>query len=172
MDSIVNTFSFELEHGGPHVHFLAFLLFIFIGIVILHGVFRIVIEVLSCVTKIPRDSWRNIFRFMPTLLGILNLPDFVQNILSYHYHSVVIITVTFFCAHTVSSFLKDKLFKSGDKAATTSILTTVVDLGVYMVNVSKFRKTNKRPSRICGGFFVYDLSGGFILLGLSLRRCR
>ncbi len=26
MDSIVNTFSFELEHGGPHVHFLAFLL--------------------------------------------------------------------------------------------------------------------------------------------------
>lgn len=27
-------------------------------------------------------------------------------------------------------------------------------------NVSKFRKTNKRPSRICGGFFVYDLSGG------------
>ena len=68
MDSIVNTFSFELEHGGPHVHFLAFLLFIFIGIVILHGVFRIVIEVLSRVTKIPRDSWRNIFRFMPTLL--------------------------------------------------------------------------------------------------------
>lgn len=96
MDSIVNTFSFELEHGGPHVHFLAFLLFIFIGIVILHGVFRIVIEVLSRVTKIPRDSWRNIFRFMPTLLGILmgiqltkdilNLPDVVQNILSYHYH--------------------------------------------------------------------------------------
>ena len=61
MDSIVNTFSFELEHGGPHVHFLAFLLFIFIGIVILHGVFRIVIEVLSRVTKIPRDIWRNIF---------------------------------------------------------------------------------------------------------------
>jgi small-conductance mechanosensitive channel len=145
MDSIVNTFSFELEHGGPHVHFLAFLLFIFIGIVILHGVFRIVIEVLSRVTKVPRDSWRNIFRFMPTLLGILlgiqltkdilNLPDFVQNILSYHYHSVVIITVTFFCAHTVSSFLKDKLSKSGDKAATTSILTTVVDLGVYMVGI-------------------------------------
>lgn len=39
-------------------------------------------------------------------------------------------------------------------------------------NVSKFRKTNKRPSRICGGFFVYDLSGFFIPLGLSLRRCR
>lgn len=100
---------------------------------------------LSRVTKIPRDSWRNIFRFMPTLMGILmgiqltkdilNLPDFVQRGLSYHYHSVVIITVTFFCAHTASSFLKDKLSKSGDKAATTSILTTVVDLGVYMVGI-------------------------------------
>lgn len=52
MDSIVNTFSFELEHGGPHVHFLAFILFIIIGIAILHGVFRVVIEVLSRVTKI------------------------------------------------------------------------------------------------------------------------
>ena len=93
MDSLMNTFSYELEYGGPHVHFLAFILFIIIGIAILHGVFRIVIEVLSRVTKIPRDSWRNIFRFMPTLLGILmgiqltkdilNLPDVVQNILSY-----------------------------------------------------------------------------------------
>ena len=78
---------------------------------------------------------------MGILLGIrltkdiLNLPDFVQHILSYHYHSVVIITVTFFCAHTVSSFLKDKLSKSGDKAATTSILTTVVDLCVYLMGV-------------------------------------
>lgn len=26
MDYIVNTFTYELEHGGPHVHFLAFIL--------------------------------------------------------------------------------------------------------------------------------------------------
>ena len=32
--------------------------------------------------------------------------------------------------------------------------------GAWRANVSKFRKTNKRPSRICGGFFVYDVSGG------------
>ena len=32
--------------------------------------------------------------------------------------------------------------------------------GGVTLNVSKFRKTNKRPSRICGGLFVYDLSGG------------
>ena len=127
MDSVINTLKFELEHGGPHVHFAAMILFIIIGIFVLHGIFRLFIEVLCRVTKVPRDSWRNIFRFMPTLLGILmgiqmaknilNLPPFVQEMLSYHYHSVVIITVTFFCAHTVSSFLKDKLSKSGDKQA-------------------------------------------------------
>lgn len=145
MDSVITMLKFELEHGGPHVHFAAMILFIIIGIFVLHGIFRLFIEVLCRVTKVPRDSWRNIFRFMPTLLGILmgiqmaknilNLPPFVQEMLSYHYHSVVIITVTFFCAHTVSSFLKDKLSKSGDKQATTSILTTVVDLGVYVMGI-------------------------------------
>lgn len=143
MDWIRTTIGFELEHGGPHVHFLAFILFIIIGILILHGLFRLLIEALCRVTHVSRDNWRRIFRFMPTLLGILlgiqltkdilNLPVFVQNSLSYHYHSVVIITITFFCAHMASSFLKDKLSKSGDKTAGTSILTTVVDLGVYLV---------------------------------------
>ena len=28
MDYIVNTFTYELEHGGPHVHFLAFILWL------------------------------------------------------------------------------------------------------------------------------------------------
>ena len=32
MESIVNTFSYEMEYGGPHVHFLACLLFIFIAL--------------------------------------------------------------------------------------------------------------------------------------------
>ena len=47
-----------------------------------------------------------------------------------------------------------------------------LEQAVYWYNVSKFRKTNKRPSRICGGLFVCDLSRSFIPLGLSLRRCR
>ncbi len=143
MEFVTTTIGFELEHGGPHVHFLAFILFVIIGILILHGLFRLLIEALCRVTHVSRTSWRSVFRFMPTLLGILlgiqltkdilNLPGFVQNALSYHYHSVVIITITFFCAHMASSFLKDKLSKSSDKTAGTSILTTVVDLGVYLV---------------------------------------
>lgn len=145
MSSVINMMEWELEHGGPHVHFMALVLFILIGIVILHCLFRGLIEILCRVTKVSRESWRSVFRFMPTLLGILlgiqltkgilNLPPFVQDMLSAHYHSLVIITVTFFFAHTLSSFLKDKLSKSGDKQATTSILTTVVDLAVYMTGI-------------------------------------
>ncbi len=106
MGSFIEMMKMELEHGGPHVHFVALILFILLGIIVLHGIFRLLIEVLCRVTKVPRESWRSVFRFMPTLLGILmgiqmtkdilNLPPFVQEMLSYHYLSVVIITVTFF----------------------------------------------------------------------------
>ena len=143
MDSVINMVTHELEHGGPHVHFAALIIFIIIGIIILHLIFHGVIVLLSRVTKVSRESWRSIFRFMPTLLGIqlgiqltkdiLDQPPFVKQMLSDHFHSLVIITVTFFCAHTLSSFIKAKLSKSGDKQATTSILTTVVDIAVYVM---------------------------------------
>jgi hypothetical protein len=41
MDSVITTLKFELEHGGPHVHFVALILFILLGIVVLHGIFRL-----------------------------------------------------------------------------------------------------------------------------------
>lgn len=135
----------ELGIGGPHVHFAAFILFILLGIAILHGIFRILIEILCRVTHIERDGWRTAFRFMPTLLGILlgiqltkeilNIPVFIQQMLDNHYHSMVTITVTYFCAHMLSLFLKSKLSQSDDKSASTSILTTLVDLAVYLVGI-------------------------------------
>ena len=145
VDYYINMFSRELKHGGPHVHLIAFFIFIAIGIFILHWVFRGLIEVLTRFTRVKRESWRTTFRFMPTLLGILtgiqltkgilNLPPFVKSMLERHYHSLVIITVTFFFAHLLSSYLKSKLSKSGNESASTSILTTIVDLGVYMVGI-------------------------------------
>ena len=45
--------------------------------------------------------------------------------------------------------------------------------GAHVGNVSKFRKfINKRTPDTCGGLFVCDLLSAFMLLGLSLRRCR
>ena len=92
MDFVTTTIGYELKYGGPHIHFLAFILFIIIGILIFHGLFRLLIEALCRVTHVSRANWRSIFRFMPTLLGILlgiqltkdilNLPEVVQNALS------------------------------------------------------------------------------------------
>ena len=143
--SVISMLTDELEHGGPHVHFIAFILFLLLGILILHFAFRLLIEGLCRITKVSRASWRSVFRFMPTLLGllwgikatesILDLPDFLKSILEDHYHSLIIITATFFIAHLISSFLKAKLSQSSEKGATTSILTTIIDLVVYLTGI-------------------------------------
>ena len=106
----------EFQHGGPHVHFLAFILFNILGIVILHYVFKGLIHLLTRYTHVRREDWESTFRFMPVLLGmqlgiqltkdILDLPGFVRHILSAHFHSLVIFTVTLFVAHLTSSYLK------------------------------------------------------------------
>ena len=80
----------EFQHGGPHVHFLAFIIFNLIGIAILHYVFKWLIGLLSRHTHVRREEWENTFKFMPVLLGmqlgikltknILNLPQFARHI--------------------------------------------------------------------------------------------
>lgn len=133
----------EFQHGGPHVHFLAFILFNILGIVILHYVFKGLIHLLTRYTHVRREDWESTFRFMPVLLGmqlgiqlikdILDLPGFVRHILSAHFHSLVIFTVTLFVAHLTSSYLKSRLSRSEERSSSMSILSTVVDIGVYMV---------------------------------------
>lgn len=133
----------EFEHGGPHVHFIAFILFNIIGIAILHYLFKGLIHLLTKYTKVRREDWESTFKFMPILLGmqlgikltknILNLPKFVRHILNDHFHSLVIFTVTLFIAHLVSSYLKSRLSRSEERSSSMSILSTVVDIGVYMV---------------------------------------
>lgn len=132
----------ELEHGGPHVHFAAFILFNILGVVLLHFLFRIAIALLSRYTRYKEDTWRNAFRFMPTLMGLqlgskftqnfLSLPWFINEILNKHFHSLTIITTTWFLAHLTSSFIKSRINKRDDSESSMSILATVVDLAVYM----------------------------------------
>lgn len=143
--SIISILTDELQHGGPHIHFIAFIIFLVFSVVAWHFVFRGIIEILCRITKIKRTTWRETFRLMSTLIGLLsgiqltqvslNIPTFVHQLLDDHYHSLVIITVTFFAAHCISSFLKAKLSQSSEKGSTTSILTTVIDLAVYLTGI-------------------------------------
>ena len=131
------------ERGAPHVHFVAFILFNILGILVLHYVFRWLIDFLSKHTRGSREAWAGAFRFLPVLLGmqlgikltkdILDLPKFVRHILNQHFHSLVIFTVTLFTAHLIAAYLKSRLSKSEERSSSMSILATVVDIGVYMV---------------------------------------
>lgn len=133
----------EFKNGGPHVHFVAFILFNILGILVLHYVFRWLIDFLSKHTRGSREAWAGAFRFLPVLLGmqlgikltkdILDLPKFVRHILNQHFHSLVIFTVTLFTAHLIAAYLKSRLSKSEERSSSMSILATVVDIGVYMV---------------------------------------
>lgn len=133
----------EFKNGGPHVHFVAFILFNILGILVLHYVFRWLIDFLSKHTWGSREAWAGAFRFLPVLLGmqlgikltkdILDLPKFVRHILNQHFHSLVIFTVTLFTAHLIAAYLKSRLSKSEERSSSMSILATVVDIGVYMV---------------------------------------
>lgn len=133
----------EFKNGGPHVHFMAFILFNILGIVILRYVFKWLVGFLARHTRGGRDAWERAFRFMPVLLGMqlgikltkdaLDLPRFVRHGLNMHFHSLVIFTMTLFFAHLIAAYLKSRLTKSEEKSSSMSILATVVDIGVYMV---------------------------------------
>lgn len=98
----------ELKHGGPHVHFLAFIFFNLLGILLFHFVFRFLIVILVKITHIKEKTWKSTFRFMPTLVGMLagsrmakdflNVPWFIKELMENHFRSLLLITVTFFIA--------------------------------------------------------------------------
>ena len=142
MKEFINQAVREIEHGGPHIHFIAFILFEILGVLAFHWLFRILIPLLARITRTRRDSWRSTFKFMDVCLGLMvgcqctkylvNVPWFITNLLDKHFHSLVVFTVTFFCAHLLSSVLKAHLSRSESESSSMSILTTVIDLAVYM----------------------------------------
>jgi small-conductance mechanosensitive channel len=142
MDFDKDRFIGELQHGGPHVHFIAFILFEILGVVIFHWGFKFLIKFLAKITHSRVNTWRSTFKFMDVLLGLLagfkltekfvNVPPFITDLLNKHFHGLVVFTVTFFCAHLCSSLIKSRLSRSESESSSMSILTTVIDLAVYM----------------------------------------
>lgn len=132
----------ELKHGGPHVHFLAFIFFNLLGILLFHFVFRFLIVILVKITHIKEKTWKSTFRFMPTLVGMLagsrmakdflNVPWFIKELMENHFRSLLLITVTFFIAHLSSSLIKARMTRRESESSSMSILTTVIDLAIYM----------------------------------------
>jgi len=143
------TFFIELEtrivNGGFKTHLAAFIICLVVGIIILQWVFTKILKIIAKRTNIANSLLQQIFRGIPTLLGILigiyvameflAIPPRPLLFLQYLFHSVVIMALTLMVAHLASGYLKHKLGKRSEHFASTSILVTTIDLAVYAIGM-------------------------------------
>lgn len=135
----------EVQYGGPHVHFAVFIICQIVGIILLHYIFRGITYLINRYTKMPEDVLNHITRFMPTMIGIccgiavagsiMDLPDFVKPHMQMVFFNALTLTITLFVAHLVSAFLQYKLSNSNTRNGSTSILATVINVGVYAIGI-------------------------------------
>ncbi|MBP2627143.1 MAG: MscS Mechanosensitive ion channel [Firmicutes bacterium] len=135
----------RIINGGFKTHLVVYLISLALGIIILRLVFSKLLNIIAGKTNISYVLLRQIFRGIPTLLGILiglyaameilTIPPrallFVQRL----FHSLVILSLTLMVAHMGSGYLKHKLGKTSKNFASTSILATTIDLTVYAIGI-------------------------------------
>ncbi|MBP2635327.1 MAG: MscS Mechanosensitive ion channel [Firmicutes bacterium] len=135
----------RIVNGGFKTHLTAFIICLILGIIILQWVCSKILKIIARKTKIPQLLLLQIFRGIPTLLGILigiyvakeflAIPPGPLQFLQHLFHSVVIMTLTLMVAHLASGYLKHKLGKRSEHLASTSILVTTIDLAVYAIGM-------------------------------------
>lgn len=141
----LDSLAYEIQYGGPHVHLAVFIICQIIGIILLYYVFHIITYLINRYTQLPQDILDHITRFMPTMMGmccgiamadnIMDLPDIVKPHMQMIFYNVLTFTITLFIAHLISAFLQYKLSNSNLRNGSTSILATVINVGVYAIGI-------------------------------------
>jgi small-conductance mechanosensitive channel len=145
MIEILNTIVDRIIHGNFQTHLVVYLITSTLGIILLRWIFALVLKMVSKNTNISYSLLQQTFRGIPTLVGmiislysviqILTIPSEPLLLIKSLYRSLVIMTLTLLVAHLGSGYLKQKLGKSSEIFASTSILATTVDLTVYAIGV-------------------------------------
>lgn len=135
----------RIIHGGFKIHLAVFIISLVVGIIILRWVFSKALQIIARKTKISYHLLQQIFRGIPTLLGILigiyaimqvlEIPPRPLFFLQSLFHTIVILSLTLMVAHLGSGYLKHKLGKTSGTFASTSILATTIDLSVYAIGI-------------------------------------
>ncbi|MBP2630290.1 MAG: MscS Mechanosensitive ion channel [Firmicutes bacterium] len=135
----------KIINGGFKVHLVFYLLSLTLGIITLRWGFSKLLKIIASKTKISYPLLQQVFRGIPTLLGILiglyvtmeilAIPPRPLLFLQRLFHSIVIMALTLMVAHLGSGYLKHKLGKTSENFASTSILATTIDLTVYAIGV-------------------------------------
>lgn len=143
MFDILTEISDKIIHGGFKTHLAAYFISLTLGIYIIRLVFSLVLRIIATKTSVSHDLLRQIFRGIPTLVGILcglyaaieilAIPPRPLLVLQKLFHSLSIMTLTLLIAHVGSGYLKQKFGKTSATFASTSILATTVDLTVYSI---------------------------------------
>lgn len=135
----------SIINGGFKVHLVFYLLSLTLGIITLRWGFSKLLKIIASKTKISYPLLQQVFRGIPTLLGILiglyvtmevlAIPPRPLLFLQRVFHSIVIMSLTLMVAHLGSGYLKHKLGKTSENFASTSILATTIDITVYAIGV-------------------------------------
>ena len=57
----LDSLTYEIQYGGPHVHLVVFIICQIIGIILLHYVFRIITYLINRYTQLPQDILKHQF---------------------------------------------------------------------------------------------------------------
>ncbi|MDR3564555.1 MAG: mechanosensitive ion channel family protein [Negativicutes bacterium] len=135
----------KIINGGFKIHLAAYIISVVVGIIILRFVFSKLLKVVARMTNMSYPLLQQTFRGIPTLLGmliglyavmeILTIPPRPLLFLQSLFHSLVIMSLTLMVAHLGSGYLKQKLGKTSENFASTSILATTIDLTVYAIGI-------------------------------------
>lgn len=133
----------RIINGGFKIHLVVYLISLALGIFVLRWAFSRLLKLIARKTRISYSLLQQIFRGIPTLLGmligiyfvmeILTLPPRALLFLQRLFHSICILSLTLMVAHLGSGYLKHRLGKSSKHFASTSILATTIDMTVYAI---------------------------------------
>lgn len=135
----------KIINGGFKIHLLVFFSSLAFGIIIIQQVFYRLLKIAARKTNLSYLLLQQIFRGIPTLLGmligfyavmqILTIPPKPLFFLQKLFHSLVILSLTLLVARLASGYLKQKFGKTSGAFASTSILATSIDLAVYTIGI-------------------------------------
>lgn len=138
-----STLVYELGHGGPHINFILFHIIILLSILVVYYITKYTIRFLDGRLPISKRCMIHLVQGMPLLLGIilgiqisipiLDTPEYIaqkmDDITIVIFSGLATLTI----AHILSEYLRYRLNRSGNSNNSTSILTTVIDIIVYLV---------------------------------------
>ncbi len=135
----------RIVNGNFKTHLVVFLISLGLGIILIRLLFAKLLKIIARKTNLSYSLLQQMFKGIPSLLGILigfyavmeilTIPPRPLLFLQKLFHSLVILSLTLLVARLSSGYLKQKLGRTSGIFGSTSILATTIDLIVYLIGI-------------------------------------